>query len=73
MITNDLTIQSRHNRDELIFASGFFVTFDNNLKLFKQDDNLSGLILLNEAYSDDEPVYTHEDLIWKNPNYDPSR
>ncbi|MCZ8344520.1 MAG: hypothetical protein O9301_15910 [Leptospira sp.] len=30
-------------------------------------------VMLNDAYSEDEPEYTTEDLIWKNPNYDPSR
>ncbi len=25
--------------------------------------------LLNEAYSEDEPEYTTEDLIWKNPKF----
>ncbi len=30
-------------------------------------------VMINDAYSEDEPEYTTEDLIWKNPNYDPSR
>ncbi len=30
-------------------------------------------VMLNDAYSEDEPEYSTEDLIWKNPNYDPSR
>ncbi|TGL06705.1 hypothetical protein EHQ43_09925 [Leptospira bouyouniensis] len=29
--------------------------------------------MLAEAYSDEETEYTTKDLIWKNPNYDPSR
>ena len=28
---------------------------------------------LSRAYSDGEPDYTDSDLIWQNPNYDPSR
>ncbi|TGM60306.1 hypothetical protein [Leptospira vanthielii] len=30
-------------------------------------------VMLNDAYSEDEPEYTTEDLIWKNPNYDSTR
>lgn len=32
-----------------------------------------GYASLARAYSDDEPEYTHENLIWKNPNYAPRR
>jgi hypothetical protein len=30
-------------------------------------------VMLNDAYSAEEPEYTTEDLIWKNPKYDPTR
>ncbi|MCG6149991.1 hypothetical protein LFX15_16955 [Leptospira levettii] len=30
-------------------------------------------VILNDAYSENEPEYNSEDLIWKNPKYDPTR
>lgn len=30
-------------------------------------------VMLNDSYSEEEPEYTAEDLIWKNPSYDPTR
>lgn len=30
-------------------------------------------VMINDAYSEDEIEYKSEDLIWKNPKYDPSR
>lgn len=39
----------------------------------ESDDYGLSYASLNHAYSDDEPEYGENDLIWKNPNYVPPR
>jgi hypothetical protein len=68
-----LTIDLRNLTDEVSpLVAGL-------LELLQQQDEeqerrewvASSLYNLNRAYGDDEPEYTDEDLVWKNPDFKP--
>jgi len=64
-----IEIESRHIKDEIAFDRSILGEFLKRLHIEPSIEHDAGLLFLNEAYSDDEPEYTNEDLIWRNPNY----
>jgi hypothetical protein len=74
-MTNSSTIiRARHLRDELDFFSVYLNQLSDSLsQIDKLPANDYNLQMLNSAFSNDEPGYTEQDLLWRNPAYDPQR
>lgn len=78
-------VLNHRSRTVLEVLHGYEFFIDNLLNTLQQadilensSDNLfedgfykSSLQNLSASYDDDEPVYSDEDLIWKNPDYQP--